>query len=154
MIKLAIIVVCLLTACSAARTVPQESPLYLEACYERRVLELTNERRATEGLEPLLWHDELADVARVHSRDMYSVNILSHESTDGRTFDLRISDAGISWTRIAENVARGQRTPEQVVDEWMNSPLHRDNIMDEHLTHLGVGLYNNFWTQKFLADSG
>jgi|GEM_PF-3199348 len=124
--------------------------------FEWRVLELTNIERANYGLAPLAWHSGLGEVARAHSRDMAENDFMSHTSFDGTTMRQRIDHAGIIWRAIAENVARGQRTPEAVVAAWMNSPGHRANILDPELTHLGVGAYrlpgSRFvynWTQKF-----
>lgn len=61
----------------------------------------------------------------------------------------RILQAGYRWSRVAENVAQGQPSPEQVVSSWMNSPEHRQNLLNPEYQHLGVGYANAFWTQKF-----
>jgi uncharacterized protein YkwD len=126
--------------------------------FERRVLELTNEERGRYNLPPLAHHETLTYLARAHSIDMAVHENMSHTGSDGRNMRSRIEDAGISWSRIAENVAAGQRTPEAVVEAWMNSPGHRANILDPTLTHLGVGLHRlegvrfvYYWTQKFAA---
>jgi len=130
--------------------------------FELRVLELTNIERANQGLPPLVWHETLAEAARRHSEDMMRTNRLSHTGSDGSTVTQRIERAGITnWRYNAENVAQGQRTPEEVVDSWMRSPGHRANILNTTSTHLGVGFvqrlegsnadFGFYWTQKFCA---
>jgi len=61
---------------------------------------------------------------------------------------------GISWRAWGENIAAGQRTPEIVVDAWMNSPGHRANILSPNFSKIGVGYVTNssgrpYWTQIF-----
>jgi uncharacterized protein YkwD len=60
---------------------------------------------------------------------------------------------GISYKAAGENIAMGQRTPEEVVTAWMNSPGHRANILNANFTHLGVGYVasGNYWTQMFIG---
>jgi len=127
--------------------------------FEREVFDLTNAERAAYGLPPLIWHYGLAHVARMHSLDMALNNFMAHDSFDGRTFSQRITQAGISWTNVAENVARGQQSPQAVVNAWMNSPDHRANILNPSRTHLGVGFqtgtgtFSTNWTQKFATTT-
>ena len=54
---------------------------------------------------------------------------------------------------MGENVARGYRTPEGVMDAWMSSPGHRGNILDCEYKQMGIGLAQpgNYWTQDFAA---
>jgi len=129
--------------------------------FELRVLELTNRERANRGLPPLIWHENLASVARGHSLDMQRNNFMAHEGSDGSEPWDRIERGGIgNWRTASENVAAGQLTPEAVVADWMNSPGHRANILCQEVTHLGVGLverpensaaaFPTYWTQKFL----
>src|SRR5713226_4782392 len=66
---------------------------------------------------------------------------LSHTGPDGSTFEHRINAAGYSdWTAIGENIAAGQQSPQQVVDDWMNSPGHRANILDPSFRDVGIGI--------------
>ncbi len=126
--------------------------------YERRVLELVNEERAKQGLSPLTWHEGLANVARAHSQDMNDRRFFSHDNPDGQSPFDRIKAAGIAYTRAAENVAAGQKTPEEVMQGWMNSAGHRANILNPNLTALGVGYYagdgpyTHYWTQCFITQ--
>ena len=116
---------------------------------ERRVLELTNIERINRGISPLAWSTSLGAAARLHSEDMAENSFMSHMGSDNSSPVDRMERAGFIFMRAAENVAFGQRTPEQVVSAWMGSDGHRQNILDPNLTELGVGFSDYAWTQKF-----
>ncbi len=125
------------------------------SAFEKRVLELVNEERSKRGISELKWSNELATVARAHSKDMHDRGFFSHTNPDGKSPFDRIKAAGISYSYAAENIAAGQSTPEAVVEGWMNSKGHRENILNAKLKYLGVGLYESadgykyYWTQNF-----
>lgn len=123
------------------------------SAYEQKVVELTNQERAKNGLKPLSLDTELSKVAREKSRDMQSKGYFSHTSpTYGSPFDM-MKKFGISYRSAGENIAMGQRTPEEVVNAWMNSSGHRANILNSSYTHIGVGhvATGNYWTQMFIG---
>jgi uncharacterized YkwD family protein len=123
------------------------------SAYEQKVVELTNQERAKNGLKPLALDTELSKVAREKSRDMQSKGYFSHTSpTYGSPFDM-MKKFGISYRSAGENIAMGQRTPEEVVKAWMNSSGHRANILNSSYTHIGVGhvATGNYWTQMFIG---
>jgi uncharacterized protein YkwD len=62
-------------------------------------------------------------------------------------------DHGVNYKSAGENIAQGQRTPQEVVQAWMNSPGHRKNILSRDFTHIGVGYESqgNHWTQMFIG---
>ncbi|SCC07652.1 CAP domain-containing protein [Bacillus wiedmannii] len=121
--------------------------------FEQRVVELTNAERVKQGLPALKIDTELSKVARVKSEDMQKNNYFDHNSpTYGSPFDM-MKKFGISYTSAGENIAQGQRTPEEVVQAWMNSAGHRANILNNGFTHIGVGYVEsgNYWTQQFIT---
>src|SRR5690625_4858463 len=121
--------------------------------FEQEVVELTNKEREKQGLNPLKVDDELSKVAREKSRDIKANNYFSHDSpTYGSPFDM-MEQYGISYRTAGENIAKGQRTPEEVVNGWMNSDGHRANILSGDFTHIGVGYVEqgNHWTQQFIG---
>ncbi|WP_242241542.1 CAP domain-containing protein [Bacillus cereus group sp. BfR-BA-01309] len=121
--------------------------------FEQRVVELTNAERAKQGLSALKIDTELSKVARIKSEDMQKNNYFDHNSpTYGSPFDM-MKKFGISYTSAGENIAQGQRTPEEVVQAWMNSAGHRANILNNSFTHIGVGYVEsgNYWTQQFIT---
>lgn len=123
------------------------------SAYEQKVVELTNAERSKNGLAPLKVDAELSKVAREKSRDMSANNYFDHNSpTYGSPFDM-MKKFGISYSSAGENIAMGQRSPEEVVNSWMNSSGHRANILSKDYTHIGVGHVadGNYWTQQFIG---
>ena len=123
------------------------------AAYEQEVFDLVNQIREENGLEPFVYNETLAGTARAHSQDMIDRNFFSHTNPDGEDPFDRMRDNGLSFSMAAENIAAGQRTPEEVVNSWMNSEGHRANILGS-CEELGVGLalggsYGYYWTQCF-----
>ncbi|MDM5153924.1 CAP domain-containing protein [Bacillus sp. DX1.1] len=121
--------------------------------FEQRVVELTNAERTKQGLPALKVDAELSKVARIKSEDMQKNNYFDHNSpTYGSPFDM-MKKFGISYKSAGENIAQGQRTPEEVVQAWMNSEGHRANILNSGFTHIGVGYVEsgNYWTQQFIT---
>jgi len=128
------------------------SRIEIQGAFEREVFRLSNVERANYGIAPLQWHEGLTVVSRDFSRDMYTRDFFSHTCPDGGTPWDRMAAAGITgWGWAGENLFAGPRTPRDAVNGWMNSPGHRANILAPGATHLGVGFYNFFWTQKFIA---
>jgi uncharacterized YkwD family protein/spore coat assembly protein SafA len=120
---------------------------------EQQVLDLVNQERAKVGLKPLQMDWELQRVARTKSQDMASKGYFSHQSpTYGSPFDM-MKQFGISYRSAGENIAQGQRNPQEVMNAWMNSSGHRANILKADFTHIGVGYESNgnYWTQMFVG---
>src|SRR5699024_2120590 len=121
--------------------------------FEREMFELTNVERVNNGLDPLEVDYELSRVAREKSRDMAENFYFDHNSpVYGSPFDMMRS-YGITYHTAGENIAKGQRSPEEVVQGWMNSSGHRANILNPNFTHIGVGFVENgnHWTQQFIG---
>lgn len=122
--------------------------------YENEVIRLVNEIRRENGLPTLTYDWELARVARYKSQDMRDNRYFSHTSpVYGSPFDM-IKNFGISYRGAAENIAKGQRTPQAVVNAWMNSSGHRANILNSSYNKIGVGYVSdgNYWTQMFIRQ--
>ncbi|WP_052302380.1 CAP domain-containing protein [Bacillus sp. SG-1] len=123
--------------------------------YVQQVIDLTNGERKKNGLPALKPHAELSNVARIKSEDMVNKNYFSHTSpTYGSPFEM-MENFGIDYSTAAENIAAGQESPQEVVKAWMDSPGHRKNIMNQQVTHIGVGYAEDggrgiYWTQMFI----
>ena len=137
---------------------PTEDTPGAHDAFEQRVLELTNAKRAEAGLPPLVLDSKLAAAADKHSQDMAAKNYFSHVEPDGDTLGVRVQDEGYRYLRVGENIAAGYKTPEAVVEGWMNSSGHRANILNPNFKELGVGYhkdpdaadtYDHYWTQVF-----
>jgi uncharacterized YkwD family protein len=124
--------------------------------FEKQVVNLTNKERTKRGLSPLKIDTTLSKMARDKSADMRDHNYFSHQSpTYGSPFDM-MKKYGISYTTAGENIAAGQKSPEDVVNAWMNSEGHRANILNPNYTYIGVGYvkggsYGSYWTQDFIG---
>lgn len=140
--------------------------------FEEEVLVLTNEARsqpATCGeygpFEPaaaLEMNPILRCSSRLHSLDMGENGYFAHDNQQGEDPFDRMAAAGYMGFTMGENIAKGQQTPAEVVDGWMNSPGHCSNIMNPQYTEIGVGYFegeaanprfnnNKLWTQNFGA---
>ena len=126
---------------------------------EREAFGLINKKRADAGLEPLVWNEQLAAMARDHSADMAQFKYFSHKGTDGTMVDARADRFGITnWSAIGENIAfsRGYTdAPSFAVTCWMESPGHRQNILDKRWNQTGMGAAilpdgTYYFTQVFL----
>ncbi|WP_457945610.1 SafA/ExsA family spore coat assembly protein [Caproiciproducens sp. LBM24188] len=132
--------------------IPEASPL---AAYETEVIRLTNLERTKRGLPALTTNWQLSRVARYKSQDMINKNYFSHNSpTYGSPFTM-MQSFGLKFSAGGENIAYGQRTPQEVVNAWMNSPGHRANILSTAYTQIGVGAAKKsngtlYWTQQFI----
>lgn len=121
--------------------------------YEREVIRLVNQIRKENGLAELTYDWELCRVARIKSQDMKDNGYFSHTSpTYGSPFQM-MKSFGIRYKSAGENIAKGQTTPEAVVNAWMNSSGHRANILSSSFTHIGVGYASggSYWTQMFIS---
>lgn len=132
-------------------------PLYDKVkATEKQVIELTNQQRVQNGLKPLEYNWELCRIARYKSQDMVDKNYFSHTSpTYGSPFNM-IKAFGLSYRSAGENIAKGQRSAQQVVTSWMNSSGHRANILNSGYTQIGVGYAVDsngtpYWTQMFIS---
>ena len=124
--------------------------------YQQQVLELVNIERTKRGLSALTLDSKLSSVATTKSQDMINKNYFDHTSpTYGSPFDM-MKKFGISYRTAGENIAKGQRTPQEVMNAWMNSSGHRANILNANFTKLGVGIAKDsngrlYWTQMFIG---
>ena len=105
---------------------------------------LHNEERAEAGLEPLGWSDKLAASATAHSKDMVAERFFSHENLLGLNPFERIRAAGYDYTSAGENIAWAagpdRPTPRSIMESWMDSPGHRENILRPEFRHVGLGI--------------
>lgn len=133
---------------------PSNNEVAEPATYEEQVVALVNAERAKEGL-PALKVDETLQAAAL-ARAKETVQLFSHTRPNGTSCFTILKEYGISYRYAGENIAYGQRSPEEVVSAWMNSAGHRANIMSENFTTIGIGYYQTangtkYWSQLFLS---
>lgn len=118
-----------------------------------QVLKIANEHRAKAGKHPLKISPKICRLAEVRAKEL--VRKFSHTRPDGRSC-FSILNANRIGGAKGENIAAGQRTPQSVMNSWMNSPGHRANIMSGSFRKLGVGMYKDkngkrYWVQLFTS---
>jgi uncharacterized protein YkwD len=119
------------------------------------VLALVNEERADAGLWPLVWDEQAATAAYAHAYDMDARDYFDHYSPEGVGPAQRMAAAGVVGDAWGENIAWGQPTPEDVMDDWMGSSGHRSNILSVSFDRIGIGVHvgaGTYWVQDFVGD--
>jgi hypothetical protein len=123
----------------------------------QQVIELTNRERLKAGLPALKRQSNLQQSATWMAHDMLDNHYFDHHDSGGRSMVSRITDFKYSeYSALGENIAMGQRTPQEVVEGWMNSPGHRANILSANYSEIGVGYVptssrgtGGYWVQDF-----
>lgn len=132
------------------------TPVSTSDSFDKEVLALVNKERAKEGLAELKMSSSLNAVAATRAKEL--TEVFSHTRPNGRDCFTALTDAGIQYSSVGENIAAGQATPKKVVESWMNSEGHRANIMSEDYTHMGLGYYRtskgyqHYWAQIFIKE--
>ncbi|WP_337099299.1 CAP domain-containing protein [Paenibacillus sp. YIM B09110] len=139
------------TVTNAPNTNPNTGTSQGTGDFEQEVLKLVNAQRQSAGLGALSMDAKLANMAMVKAKDMFDNNYFDHNSpTYGSPFDM-MRQFGITYQYAGENIAKGQPTPQQVMNDWMNSPGHRANILKSSFTKIGVAYYKGEWVQEFIG---
>lgn len=122
--------------------------------FEKEVFDLTNKERIKYGLAPFKTDLALSEVARFKSQDMSDSNYFEHDSPNYGSAEEMAAHFGLSYPFIGENIGEGYQSPAAVVKGWMESPGHRENILNERYGYLAVGYVakGKYWTQMFLDE--
>ncbi len=122
------------------------------ASFEEEVVRLVNVERQKAGLGAVTHRADVKNVAEKKAMDMINSNYFSHTSPNyGSPFDM-LKTFGISYKAAGENIAKGQKSPQEVMNSWMNSSGHRANILNGQYNSIGVGYYNGAWVQMFIQS--
>ncbi|MGI6751672.1 MAG: CAP domain-containing protein [Anaerovoracaceae bacterium] len=114
------------------------------------VLKYTNEEREKAGLKKLKMNNKLSNVAKLKAKDFSDNRYFAHESPKyGSPFDM-IKSFGMEYQVAGENIAYGYDSGESVVNAWMESQGHRDNILNRNFDEIGIGVYNDKGSIKFV----
>ena len=124
------------------------------------LLELVNGHRATGckcgssefgPTNPIVWNDAIEWAAYDHSLDMYENKFLGHKGSDGSNAGTRLKRRDYSYKRWGENVAKGYKTENSVINAWKNSAGHCRNMMSPNFTEMGIAKVGIYWTQVLAA---
>ena len=131
------------------------------AAIKDRIVQLVNEQRLKKNLSPLHPDMYLMTSAQKYSDAMMAQGFFGHISPSGETLQNRMENSGyynpaleklcacVRRYVVGENIARGQKTAEEVMDAWMKSPSHRDAIMNPSFTEIGIGVSAGIWVEHF-----
>ncbi|API93776.1 CAP domain-containing protein [Virgibacillus pantothenticus] len=123
----------------------------IEAGMERQIFDITNIMRQQRDKEKLQWEKSVGEVAFLHSKDMAVNKYFSHSSQDGRGLKERLDEGKVAFVAAGENIAAQYPDAAAAMEGWLNSEGHREALLSEKYTHLGVGVYRLYYTQNFLA---
>lgn len=127
--------------------------------YVKEVVALINKERAAEGLSALTMTTQLNKAAQFRAVEISTQSDISHTRPNGKSCFTVLDEMGIAYYYAGENIAGGYLTPAAVVKAWMDSPGHRENILDPYYNKIGIGYYVDsdstyiyHWTQFFIQD--
>ncbi|KAJ9050305.1 hypothetical protein DSO57_1015696 [Entomophthora muscae] len=125
--------------------VPDKSELYKGSC----IIDATNDLFDENHMLRLVNAERKKTAAQCHSAYQARNKHMSHDGFKRSSVGLRVEKKGYFYSSCAENVAKGQKSVEEVVNSWMKSPGHKTNILNPDYTEFGAGMVNNYWTQNF-----
>ncbi|HHW38261.1 MAG TPA: CAP domain-containing protein [Bacillales bacterium] len=115
-----------------------------------QILDMTNVLRERNGLSAVNWDESAAVVAYDHSREMFEEKYFSHNSPTYGDLADRLVNGGVDFRVAGENIAARYVDAISAVEGWLNSEGHRTTLLNKEFTHLGVGVYEKYYTQNFI----
>ena len=125
----------------------------VDRAMERQTFELTNQLRESHDQPVLEYNDKLAILSRQHSQEMIFRKQSSNEQQSVEAFSERLKAAGLPHAKAGENIAFNYIDAIETVHGWLNSPKHREVLLGANFTDTGIGVYNKYYTQSFIAKT-
>lgn len=127
--------------------------------FESDMLKQINRERSKSGAKPVSIDSNLNKIARIRAKEISEVYLSSHKRPNGKSWETVLVELdGTSladWTSAGENIAYGQRDVDEIMDAFIASPSHNDNICKKSYTHVGFGCYSVqgvlYWVQVFIG---
>src|SRR3989344_8471861 len=107
---------------------------------QKRLIELTNAERAKQGLSAVSENAALDQAAQMKAQNMFSENYWAHFAPSGKSPWDFIQSAGYRFTYAGENLAKNFYNSDDVVVAWMNSPTHKDNLLNSKYKEIGIAV--------------
>lgn len=126
-----------------------QAPSATEQAMINDALAQANTIRAENGLPLLQFDSQIFSAAQAHALDMFNRNYFEHSTPEGKSPFDRMHDQGVRFGYAAENIAHGQRTAVDVFRSWLNSPGHRQNLLNPRYHRHGIGWVNGYWVHDF-----
>jgi uncharacterized protein YkwD len=117
---------------------------------QKQIFDISNVMRVRFDLEPLKWDEKIAEVALAHSIDMFETEDFSHTSEKYGELADRLETGEVVYQLAGENIAANYADAPSVMEGWLNSKGHRETLLNENFTHIGVGVYHKHFTQNFI----
>ncbi|MFK7763080.1 MAG: CAP domain-containing protein [Roseobacter sp.] len=122
------------------------------AASDPQMTQALNTLRSENSLEAVAFSAPLEVAAQRHANDMAQAGIFSHTGSDGSDVSRRVSDTGYAWCVVAENIAKGQQSLEEVMQAWAASPGHRRNMLSDEVTEFALVLgEDDIWVMVLAA---
>lgn len=128
----------------------EDERLAIEKGIENQIWDITNVIRNVHDKQELAWDELSHQAAKAHSQDMHEQNYFSHFRPNGDGLKERLAEANANYLSAGENIAANYVDGPDVVHGWLNSEGHRDALLHDTYTHIGVGVYAKYYTQNFL----
>lgn len=125
------------------------------AAWRADILRLVNQERVSRGIDPVSWSETLEAQATQYACEMIQYDFFDHHNPfTGSSLGDRAEEFDYAYWIIGENLAAGQDTPTEAFAGWMESPCHRENVLNPAFTELGVGVrvggsFGLYWVQEF-----
>jgi len=95
---------------------------------------------------PVKWNEKLEQAAQNHCNSMHTNSFFSHTGKDGSTVSTRVTSVKYDWVMCSENIGMKYRTEQAVIQGWLNSPSHCENMMNELFKDVGIARRGSYWT--------
>lgn len=117
---------------------------------DQQIFDITNIVRERFDLNPVEWDEPTSKVAYKHSMDMFTEDYFSHDSPKYGDLGNRLKKDNVKFEIAGENIAAQYVDGVAAFEGWLNSKSHREALLNEEFTHLGVGVYQKYYTQNFI----
>ena len=135
----------------SVKELTEEEWTNVRAGNERQIFDIANIMRSRFDLKPLDWNDSIAKIAYLNSQEMKGTQEeMQVSETKGDLAD-RLKAGNIQYSAAGENIAANYVDAAAVMEGWLNSEGHRETMLSEEFTDLGVGVYKKYYTQNFIA---
>jgi hypothetical protein len=109
---------------------------------QQKLIELTNTERQKNNLPPVSENTDLDQAAALKAQNMFEENYWAHFAPSGKTPWDFITSSGYRFSFAGENLAKNFYSSEDVVSAWMDSPAHRDNLLNSKYKDIGIAVVN------------
>jgi uncharacterized protein YkwD len=106
-------------------------------------------RRYMPPVEPIVWNNLLYKSAFNQAQEMYDYHFFAHFSKDGLNIGERMQKVGYNWMVAGENLGEGQKTFDEVLNDWLHSYSHCKMLMNPKVNEMAVARIDKYWVQHF-----